>query len=110
MTIVNSGGLFGAKVSIIYSEGFTCTVSTAKGGVFSGLEVIIIDGLPFGRKCAKILYSEIMSKRERQNYHEIISKSLEMLGDEKMDLHRAIDAVIVEGQRTGTVGDFLNYA
>ena len=110
MTIVNSGGVFGSKVSIVYAEGFTCSVSTAKAGVFSGLEVIIIDGLPFGRKCAKISYSEIMSKQERQNYHDVISQTLQILGDEMMDLHAAIDVVIFNGKRTGVVAEYLNYA
>ena len=106
----NHQGSFGSRVSVIKTDSFICTVCTAKEGLFKGLSTVIVEGDHFGRICAKILCSTGLRKADRQAMHQLISESLDKLGNENLELRDALDTVVSELRSRGAIHQAYNFA
>jgi len=85
---------FGACTTIVETENFYVTVSTAKEGVFKGLSTMIYKGMyPFGEMCAKFLYPRSMAKSDRHRLHDTIASGLDEAANNVASLYEAVEAV-----------------
>ena len=104
-------GPFGARSTIITCSHFTATVSTAKSGLFKGLETLIIDGRGLhGRPCAKLSYSNILKNKERRQFHELIAEELDQMGMNELELDNAIQGIIDIMKGRSILEDAINIA
>ncbi len=83
---------FGGRVTDIDSENFFCKVITAKEGLFQGMTTIVVD--QNNEPCAKLHYTERLSKSYRQRLHTTISQIIDTSGDDGMSLGCAIEKAI----------------
>jgi hypothetical protein len=107
----NRKSFFGAKAAVIITDSFTATVSTAKAGIFKGLETMIIEGRwPSGRPCGKIVYVSSSRKSDRHQFHDLIVVGLNEAGEEGHDLEFALQSVIDFLKSKGIVSEAINLA
>lgn len=95
----------GGKVTVLETEGYTVTVSTAKEGLFKGLSTIVIDGvnLSSGSPCAKVLYNKSIRKADRRLFHDMIVVGLEGAALEGHDLANALRIVLSGMKKQGVI-------
>ena len=109
--LVNKKRPFGSKVSIVETDSFIVTISTAKEGIFKGLSTMITDGLyPTGRACAKLIYTPSLLKKDRIKLHDLITETLNELGDDDYDLKTSIQAIIDNLKEKGVISEAINIA
>ena len=111
--------MFRSKVARIHNKSFKCCVSTAKEGLFQKQSTIILEpkvGNNAGvraaelRFCGKVIYSPSLRTVDRLQFHDVISRSLDALGDEDCTLEQALDQIFGDLKRRGVAVETLNLA
>jgi len=101
--------LFGAKVTILETNQYIATISTAKAGILKGLETIIIDGrFPSGRMCAKFTYPQGAKKSDRLQFHDLIVSGIEEAASNGGTLYQSIEAIAGYMEEQGLVDNVMN--
>jgi hypothetical protein len=111
--------LFGSKVATIRNKSFQCCVSTAKEGLFQKQSTIILEpktGNTIGvgaaglRPCGKVIYSSSLRTSDRFQFHDVIAKTLDALGEEGCALEQALEQIFVDLKRRGIAVATMNLA
>jgi hypothetical protein len=110
---------FGSKVAGIHNKSFQCCVSTAKEGLFQKQSTIILEpkiGNPVGspaaglRPCGKVIYSPTLRTSDRFQFHDVIAKTLDELGEEGCSLGEALAQIFADLKRRGIAVETMNLA
>ena len=111
--------LFGSKVARIQNKSFQCCVSTAKEGWFQKQSTMILEpkigntvgaGAAGLRPCGKIIYSTTLRKSDRLQFHDVIAKTLDALGEEGCTLEEALEQIFADLKRKGIAVETMNLA
>jgi hypothetical protein len=111
--------LFGSKVARVHNKSFECYVSTAKEGWFQKLSTIILEpkignavgaGAAGFRPCGKVIYSPTLRTSERFQFHDVIAKTLEALGEKGLALEEALEQIFADLKRRGIAVETVNLA
>ena len=101
---------FGGKVSTVASPTFDCLISTAKAGLFSKQSTKFLwigEGFHKGSEIAELQYNDCLSKEERLQVHDSITKYLDACGNKNQSLRSALDAMfkllLEKGTGTGAL-------
>ena len=102
--------LFGSKVARIQNKSFQCCVSTAKEGLFQKHSTIILEpkigntvgaGAAELRPCGKVIYPPALRGSDRLQFHDVVVKTLDELGDEGCTLEEALEQIFADLKRRG---------
>ena len=111
--------LFGSKVAGIHNKSFQCCVSTAKEGLFQKQSTVILEpktGNSGGvgdvglRPCGKVIYSSSLRTNDRFQFHDVIAKTLDELGEEGCTLEEALEQIFADLKRRGIAVETMNLA
>jgi hypothetical protein len=111
--------LFGSKVARIHNKSFECCVSTAKEGLFQRQSTIILEpkiGNTVGaaaaglHPCGKVIYSLTLRKSDRFQFHDVIVKTLDELGEEGCTLEEALEQIFADLKRRDIAVTTMNFA
>jgi len=111
--------LFGSKVARIHNKSFQCCVSTAKEGLFQKQSTIILEpkigntvgaGAAGLRPCGKLIYSSTLRTSDRFQFHDVIAKTLDELGEEGCTLEQALEQIFADLKRRGIAVETMNLA
>ncbi len=111
--------LFGSKVARIHNKSFQCCVSTAKEGLFLRQSTVILEpkiGNTVGaaaaglRPCGKVIYSPALRTSDRFQFHDVIAKTLDELGEEGCTLEQALEQIFADLKRRGIAVETMNFA
>ncbi len=115
MIVSNRKHAFGAKCGTIHTDAFKCVVSTAKECLFQKQSTMIIEGDMIQdrancRSCGKIVYAESLRRSDRLQFHDIVCKLLDELGEDGMTLGQALENIYAELKKRGVVNETINLA
>jgi hypothetical protein len=101
---------FGGKVADIETQSFTCVLTTAKEGIFTGLSTVIHEVLPEGgaRACTKLIYNSHSKAKERRDYHDILAIGLDESGETGISLSTALKQAIEAFNQRGILESFID--
>jgi Sel1 repeat len=111
--------LFGSKVAGIHNKSFQCCVSTAKEGLFQKPSTIILEpktgntvgaGTAGLRPCGKVIYSPTLRTSDRFQFHDVVAKTLDELGEESCTLEEALEQIFADLKRRGIAVETINLA
>jgi hypothetical protein len=109
--------LFGSKVARIHNKSFQCCVSTAKQGLFQKQSTVILEpkigntvgaGAAELRPCGKVIYSPTLRTSDRFQFHDVIAKTLDELGEEVCTLEQALGQIFADLKRRGIAVETMN--
>ena len=111
--------LFGSKVAGIRNKSFQCCVSTAKEGLLQKQSTMILEpkigdtvgaGAAGLRPCGKVIYSSTLRTSDRFQFHDVIAKMLDELGEEGCTLEEALEQIFADLKRRGIAVETMNLA
>ncbi|HDZ85365.1 MAG TPA: hypothetical protein ENH35_02325 [Candidatus Moranbacteria bacterium] len=112
MIVKNKNCSFNSRFSLIKYDQNYVTVTTAKEGLRDGLSTMIMDGQhPTGRYCAKIIYSNSLKTKDRQQFHKMIVEGINVsLNEDNFNLHDSIELMGNEMKKDGIITELINIA
>ena len=106
MAIINQKNTsFGGRTTDIVTDAFSCTLTTAKDGLFKGLSTLIWLPEVGVTPVAKIKYSQTVSKDRRQKLHDEISVKIDSFGESGGDFAEALDSALFGPSESGEVAE-----
>jgi len=99
---------FGGRATTIVTKAYSCTVCTAKEGLFQKQSTMIIE-LKNGSKrgVGKIIYSPSLRSADRLSLHDVICK---MLDEDSQQLSTALNRLATFLRGRGVILEFINIA
>lgn len=115
MIVRQKTGLFGGRITAIHTQGFTCTVTTQREGIFKPFVTVIREGDDDRggsppHISGRISYYPEFEKKDISQLHETIVQSLEDDGEKGFPIGVAIEGVMEFVKEEGLASETINAA
>lgn len=93
MIVSNQDHAFGSRLAVIEAPNFNCKVSTAKEGFFAKQSTVVLrNSQPY----VKIIYEKSLNSKKRLDFHDVVTFSLDGLGNQQFTLDEALCVMFKE--------------